>query len=79
MEGVNGNKSPVDNVINIIRNSDQFFDCDTNTYEILIDVICGADKSALLEAIKQIAAEKLGDQIAAISLAEQEPCTDAME
>jgi hypothetical protein len=79
VEGVSGNRTPVDNVINIIRNSDQFFACDTNTYEILIDVICGVDKSALLQTIKQIAAEKLGDQISAISLAEQEPCTGDME
>jgi hypothetical protein len=79
VEGVDGTNSTVDNVKNIIRNGDQFFACDMNTYEILVDVICGVDKSALLQAIKQIAAVKLGDQISAISLAEQEPCTGDME
>jgi hypothetical protein len=79
VEGVNKNKTPVENVMNIIRNSDQFFDCDTNTYEILIDVICGVDKVALLQEIKAIAASKLGDQIDNITLAEQEPCNDDMQ
>jgi len=79
MEGVNGNKSAQDNFRQILINVDQVLDCDVNTYEILMDVKCGADKGAFVAALKAVAdAQFGGEQIKNLILTEQEACEGDM-
>jgi len=78
-EGVNDNKSALDNFRQILINVDQVLDCNVNTYEILMDVKCGADKGAFVAALKAVAdAQFGGEQIKNLTIAEQEACEGDM-
>jgi hypothetical protein len=78
-EGVNDNKSALDNFRQILINVDQVLDCDVNTYEILMDVKGGADKGAFVAALKAVAdAQFGGEQIKNLTIAEQEACEGDM-